>query len=245
MTDDFSADLSGRTAVVTGASSGIGAAIAELFLANGATVIGLQRRPDDRQHPRYRSRAVDLGDTAGLDAVVADVLAESRVDILVNNAGLNIRHPFEDFPAEDWDRVLDVNLTAVVRLAQGFGRPMLERGDGIVINLASMLSFFGGFTASAYAASKGAVGQFTKSLANEWAGRGVRVNAIAPGFIATEMNTALMADETRDRQIRERIPAGRWGAADDIAGAALFLASGASRYVHGAVIPVDGGYLGR
>lgn len=245
MIDDFSADLTGRTAVVTGASSGIGGAIAELFLANGATVIGLQRRPDGRVHPRYRSVQVDLGDTARLDAVIGDVLAETRVDILVNNAGLNIRHPFEEFPAEDWDRVLDVNLTAVVRLAQGFGRPMLERGEGVIINLASMLSFFGGFTASAYAASKGAVGQFTKSLANEWAGRGVRVNAVAPGFIATEMNTALLADEIRDRQIRERIPAGRWGAAEDIAGAALFLASGASRYVHGAVIPVDGGYLGR
>lgn len=245
MTDDFSADLTGRTAVVTGASSGIGGAIADLFLANGATVIGIQRRPDDRAHPRHRSVEADLADTARIDAVVAEVLAENRVDILVNNAGLNIRHPFEDFPAEDWDRVLDVNLTAVVRLAQGFGRPMLDRGEGVIINLASMLSFFGGFTASAYAASKGAVGQFTKSLANEWAGRGVRVNAIAPGFIATEMNSALLADETRDRQIRERIPAGRWGAAEDIAGAALFLASGASRYVHGAVIPVDGGYLGR
>lgn len=245
MTDDFSADLTGRTAVVTGASSGIGGAIADLFLANGAAVIGLQRRPDDRDHPRYRSMSVDLGDAARLDGVVAEVLAESRVDILVNNAGLNLRHPFEQFPAEDWNRVLDVNLTAVVRLSQGFGRPMLERGEGVIINLASMLSFFGGFTASAYAASKGAVGQFTKSLANEWAGRGVRVNALAPGFIATEMNSALMADETRDRQIRDRIPAGHWGAAEDIAGAALFLASGAAHYVHGAVIPVDGGYLGR
>lgn len=245
MTDDFSADLTGRTAVVTGASSGIGAAIADLFLANGATVIGIQRRPDERDHPRGRSVEADLADTDRVDAVIDEILADNRVDILVNNAGLNIRHPFEDFPAADWDRVLDVNLTAVVRLAQGFGRPMLDRGEGVIINLASMLSFFGGFTASAYAASKGAVGQFTKSLANEWAGRGVRVNAIAPGFIATEMNTALLADETRDRQIRERIPAGRWGAAEDIAGAALFLASGASRYVHGAVLPVDGGYLGR
>jgi 2-deoxy-D-gluconate 3-dehydrogenase len=245
MSTDFSADLTGRTAVVTGASAGIGRAITDLFLANGATVVGVQRRAEPRPGERYHAVAADLTRPDELDAVVEGVLAEHRVDILVNNAGLNLRHPFEQFPMDEWDRVLDVNVRSLVRLTQLFGRPMLERGDGVVINLASMLSFFGGFTASAYGASKGAVGQFTKSIANEWAGRGVRVNAIAPGFIATDMNTALLADETRDRQIRERIPAGRWGQADDIAGAALFLASGAAAYVHGAVIPVDGGYLGR
>ncbi len=134
---------------------------------------------------------------------------------------------------------------SVVQATQIVGRQMLERGDGKVVNLASMLSYFGGFTAAAYGATKGAVGQLTKSIANEWAPRGVNVNAVAPGFIATDMNTALVADETRDRQILERIPAGRWGRPDDIAGAVLFLASPAAHYIHGALLPVDGGYLGR
>lgn len=245
MTNTFSADLTGRTAVITGASSGIGRAISDIFLANGATVIGLQRRPDERSDVRYRAVRADLSDLDGMDAVVGRILAAETVDILVNNAGINIRHPFEDFPLDEWDRVVDLNLRSLVRLTQGFGRPMLARGEGVIVNIASMLSFFGGFTASAYAASKGGVAQFTKSVANEWAGRGVRVNAIAPGFIATELNTALMADQTRDRQIRERIPAGGWGRAEDIAGAALFLASDAAAYVHGAVLPVDGGYLAR
>jgi 2-deoxy-D-gluconate 3-dehydrogenase len=176
---------------------------------------------------------------------VEGILAERDVHILVNNAGINIRHRFEEFPLDDFDRVMQVNLRAVVELTQLFARPMLERGSGTVINIASMLSFTGGYTAAAYATSKGAVGQLTKTLSNEWAARGVRVNAIAPGFIDTEMNIALRSDETRDRQIRERIPYGRWGRAEDIAGAALFLASPAAEYVHGVVLPVDGGYLGR
>lgn len=245
MTNTFTVDLSGRTAVVTGASSGIGRAISEMFLANGARVIGVQRRADERDNPNYRYLQADLSDISSIDTVASEILENETVDILVNNAGINIRYPFEDFPLDEWDRVVDINLRSLVRLTQALGRPMVARGEGAIINIASMLSFFGGFTASAYAASKGAVGQFTKSLANEWAGKGVRVNALAPGFIATEMNTALIADETRDRQIRERIPAGDWGRAEDLAGAALFLASDAAQYVHGAVIPVDGGYLSR
>jgi 2-deoxy-D-gluconate 3-dehydrogenase len=241
----FCADLSGRTAVVTGASSGLGRAIAELLLANGASVIGLQRRTDVQLGGDYTAVAADLADAASIAGVVEGILAEHEVHILVNNAGINIRHRFEEFPLEDFDRVMQVNLRAVVELTQLFARPMLERGSGTVINIASMLSFTGGYTAAAYATSKGAVGQLTKTLSNEWAARGVRVNAIAPGFIDTEMNTALRADETRDRQIRERIPYGRWGRAEDIAGAALFLASPAAEYVHGVVLPVDGGYLGR
>ncbi|EFL27880.1 2-deoxy-D-gluconate 3-dehydrogenase (2-keto-3-deoxygluconate oxidoreductase) [Streptomyces himastatinicus ATCC 53653] len=241
----FTADLTGRTAVVTGASSGIGHAIADLYLRNGATVVGIHRRKATEHTGRYVPVVADLGDPAQVRAAAAEVLRDHRVDILVNNAGLNLRHPVEDFPVEDWDRVQQLNVRTVVELTQAFGRPMLERGSGVIINLASMLSFTGGFTASAYAASKGAVGQFTKSVANEWAPKGVRVNAIAPGFIATEMNTALVADETRNRQILERIPAGRWGTAQDIAGAALFLASDGARFIHGTVIPVDGGYLGR
>ncbi|MFF0148644.1 2-deoxy-D-gluconate 3-dehydrogenase [Amycolatopsis sulphurea] len=245
MAAPFTADLTGKTAVVTGASSGIGRAIAEEYLRNGATVVGLHRRPVTTFGGKYVPALADLSDPAQVRAAAAGVLREHRVDILVNNAGLNLRHPFEDFPFEDWDRVQQLNVRTVVELTQLFGRPMLERGSGVIVNLASMLSFTGGFTASAYAASKGAVAQFTKSVANEWAGRGVRVNAIAPGFISTEMNVALVADETRNRQILERIPAGRWGCAEDIAGAALFLASDAAGFVHGTVLPVDGGYLAR
>lgn len=245
MAAPFTADLTGKTAVVTGASSGIGRAIAEEYLRNGATVVGLHRRPVTTFGGKYVPVLADLGDPAQVRAAAAGVLREHRVDILVNNAGLNLRHPFEDFPFEDWDRVQQLNVRTVVELTQLFGRPMLERGSGVIVNLASMLSFTGGFTASAYAASKGAVAQFTKSVANEWASKGVRVNAIAPGFISTEMNVALVADETRNRQILERIPAGRWGCAEDIAGAALFLASDAAGFVHGTVLPVDGGYLAR
>ncbi|WNF01092.1 SDR family oxidoreductase [Streptomyces luomodiensis] len=241
----FTADLTGKTAVVTGASTGIGHAIAELYLRNGATVIGIHRRESAAHTGAYVPVSADLSDPEQVRATAAGILREHRVDILVNNAGLNLRHRFEEFPAEDWDRVQQLNVRTVVELTQLFGRPMLERGSGAIVNLASMLSFTGGFTASAYAASKGAVGQFTKSVANEWAPKGVRVNAIAPGFIDTEMNVALVADETRNRQILERIPAGRWGTARDIAGAALFLVSDAARFIHGTVLPVDGGYLAR
>ncbi len=241
----FTADLRGKTAVITGANSGIGHAIADLYLRNGATVIGIHRRATAGHAGAYVPIAADLADPAEVRSTAADILREHRVDILVNNAGCNIRHPFEDFPGDDWDRVQQLNIRTVVELTQLFGRPMLTRGAGTVINLASMLSFTGGINAAAYAASKGAVAQFTKSVANEWAAKGVRVNAIAPGFIATEMNDALVANETRNRQILERIPAGRWGAATDIAGAALFLASDAARFVHGIVLPVDGGYLAR
>ncbi|MCA1228855.1 SDR family NAD(P)-dependent oxidoreductase [Saccharopolyspora sp. 6M] len=245
MGSSFSADLTGKTAVVTGASSGIGYAIAEEYLRNGAKVVGLHRRADTEHRGDYLPVVTDLADPEWTREVVAEVLQEHRVDVLVNNAGLNLRHPFEDFPVEDWDRVQQLNIRSVAELTQSFGRPMLDRGSGVIINLASMLSFTGGFTASAYAASKGAVAQFTKSVANEWAPKGVRVNAIAPGFIDTEMNVALLADEIRNRQILERIPAGRWGTAADIAGAALFLASDAAQFVHGTVLPVDGGYLAR
>ncbi|GAA2181488.1 SDR family oxidoreductase [Brooklawnia cerclae] len=238
-------DLTGRTAVVTGARAGIGRAIADAFVASGATVISVQRTEPDGLGDRFRFVPADLTDSDAVAGVVEQILGEHRVDILVNNAGVNIRHPFQQFPLDEWDQVLRVNLRAVAQLTQALGRPMLARGSGTVINIASMLSFTGGFTAAAYAASKGAVGQFTKSLANEWASQGVNVNAIAPGFIDTELNAPLRADEVRNRQILERIPAGRWGDPADIAGAALFLASGAARYVHGVILPVDGGYLAR
>lgn len=237
-------DLAGATAVVTGSTRGIGRAITRRLLDAGAQVIGLQRgtEPIGAGHTCL---SVDLADPEARAAAVTQILAEHRVDILVNNAGINLRHRFEDFPRAEFAQVMAVNLDAVVHLTQAFGIPMLERGQGRIVTIASMLSYFGGLNASAYAASKGAVAQLTKSVANEWAGRGVAVNAVAPGYIATELNTSLREDETRNSEILGRIPAGRWGAAEDIAGAVLFLTSEGADYVHGSVLPVDGGYLGR
>ncbi|MFC7457764.1 SDR family oxidoreductase [Brachybacterium sp. GCM10030267] len=240
----LSVDLNGATAVVTGSTRGIGRAITERLLAAGAEVIGLQRGTEP-VGPGHHCVGVDLTDPDARAEAVRQVLAEHDVDILVNNAGINLRHRFEEFPLPEFSEVMNVNLDAVVQLTQELGRPMLERGRGRIINIASMLSFFGGLNASAYAASKGAVAQFTKSVANEWAGRGVAVNAVAPGFIATELNASLREDEGRNSEIVGRIPAGRWGRADDIAGTVLFLTSEGAEYVHGTVIPVDGGYLGR
>lgn len=189
--------------------------------------------------------AVDLSDEASVASAAAQALALGQVDILVNNAGTQIRHDAVEFPLADFDTVMNVNTRAVFQLCQLFGAPMLERGNGKIINMASMLTFQGGFRVPAYAASKGAVAQLTKALCNEWAGRGVNVNAVAPGYIATDMNEALLADEERNEQILMRIPAGRWGNPDDLAGAVLFLASGAADYIHGTVLPVDGGWLSR
>ena len=169
----------------------------------------------------------------------------SRVDILVNNAGVQDRYPAVDFPLDAWDHVLDVNLRAVFQLCRLFGGPMVQRGSGAVVNVASVLSFQGGITVPAYAASKGGVAQLTKALCNEWAGRGVNVNAVAPGYMDTELNSALLADPVRSEQITVRIPAGRWGRPDDIGNVVVFLASPAAAYVHGQVLAVDGGWLAR
>jgi 2-deoxy-D-gluconate 3-dehydrogenase len=184
-------------------------------------------------------------DSGAVEAVCARVLAEHQVDILVNNAGTQARYPAVDFPLEAWDRVLDLNLRAVFQLCQLIGRPMLARGKGKIINLASMLSFQGGLTVPAYAASKGGVAQLTMALCNEWARLGVNVNAVAPGYMATEMNAALIADPERNAQISARIPAGRWGNPADIGLAVVFLASEAGDYIHGTILPVDGGWLAR
>lgn len=246
-------DLSGSTAVVTGASRGIGLNIALGLMRQGANVITLQRgalAAELAELAQGTGRAalaypVDLGDEASIAAAAKTILAEHQVDILVNNAGTQIRHDSVEFPLSDFDSVMNVNARAVFQLCQLFGGPMLERGAGKIINLASMLTFQGGLRVPAYAASKAAVGQLTKALCNEWAGRGVNVNAVAPGYIATEMNSALIADETRNEQILGRIPAGRWGKADDLTGAVLFLASGAAQYIHGTILPVDGGWLAR
>jgi 2-deoxy-D-gluconate 3-dehydrogenase len=246
-------DISGRTAVITGASRGIGLHIALGLMRQGANVITLQRgelAPELEQLAQETGRtahaiAVDLADEASVASAAAQALALGQVDILVNNAGTQIRHDAVEFPLADFDTVMNVNTRAVFQLCQLLGAPMLERGYGKIINLASMLTFQGGFRVPAYAASKGAVSQLTKALCNEWAGRGVNVNAVAPGYIATDMNEALLADEARNEQILVRIPAGRWGNPDDLAGAVLFLASPAADYIHGTVLPVDGGWLSR
>jgi 2-deoxy-D-gluconate 3-dehydrogenase len=167
------------------------------------------------------------------------------LDILVNNAGMQIRHPAEAFPLEDWETVLAVNLTAAFIMSQLAGALMLSKGCGKIINIASLLSFQGGITVPAYAASKGGIAQMTKALANEWAGRGVNVNAIAPGYMATDNTSALRADEVRNRQILERIPAGRYGTPEDMVGTVIYLSSPASDYVNGSVLVVDGGWMGR
>ena len=246
-------DLTGRTAVVTGGGRGLGSGISRSLLEAGADVVVLARNevPDElREHAASLGRTVsfqqvDLADGDAVAAAAEAVLAEHRVDILVNNAGTQDRYPAVDFPLEAWDTVLDINLRAPFQLCQLFGRPMLERGEGKVVNFASLLSFQGGITVPAYAASKGAIAQLTKALCNEWAGKGVNVNAVAPGYMATDMNSALLADPVRLEQLSVRIPAGRWGTPEDIGDVVVFLASDAAAYVHGQVLAVDGGWLAR
>jgi 2-dehydro-3-deoxy-D-gluconate 5-dehydrogenase len=246
--------LSGRVALVTGASRGLGAEIAVALAEAGADVAvhGNTRSPE-ATCARIRAlgrRALPVaGDLADPD--VPERLVEETVgglgtlDVLVNNAGTIRRAPAAETTDEDWLAVLDVNLHGVFRACRAAGRHLLAKGRGKIINVASLLSFQGGLTVPAYAASKGGVAQLTKALANEWAGRGVNVNAIAPGYIRTDNTAALRADVTRNRQILERIPAGRWGEPSDVAGAAVFLASAASDYVHGHILVVDGGWMGR
>ena len=248
-------DITNNKAMVTGAARGLGRGMAEALLEQGAEVVlydiseEILKVAEDYRGKGYACHgiAADLADTAEREAVFArglDLLG-GRLDILVNSAGIQRRHLSEAFPLEDWNAVLDVNLTVVFAMCQLAGRVMLAQGRGKIVNIASLLSFFGGFTVPAYAASKGGVMQLTKALANEWASKGINVNAIAPGYMATEMNTALLADAGRNAEISARIPTHRWGTADDMKGPALFLASAASDYVNGAILPVDGGYLGR
>jgi 2-dehydro-3-deoxy-D-gluconate 5-dehydrogenase len=246
-------DLTGLTAAVTGASRGIGAAVAAGLLRAGADVVTLQRGSPAQELSdvaeahgrRVTHRSVDLASPESISDAVEQVLEHQSVDILVNNAGAQIRGDSVDFAMSDFDTLLDVNLRAVFRLCQGFGAPMLDRGRGKVINLASLLSFQGGVQVAGYAASKGALAQLTKALCNEWASQGVNVNAIAPGYLETEMTEALFVDPVRNEQISVRIPAGRWGRPDDIVGPVVFLASSAADYVHGVVMPVDGGWMAR
>ena len=248
-------DLTGKTALVTGGNKGLGKGIAEGLCEAGAkvTILASSEQVYDAAE-ELRSKGFDA---AGIRCDLSDEQAVAqafdkalstlggKLDIMVNNAGIQRRHPSEEFPMEDWDAVINVNLRSVFQLCQLAGRNMLKNGGGKIINLASMLSYFGGFTVPAYAAAKGGVAQLTKALSNEWAGKGICVNAIAPGYMATQMNTRLIEDPKRNGEILSRIPMGRWGNEQDVKGIAVFLASAASDYISGAVIPVDGGYLGR
>ncbi len=247
--------LHDRVALVTGASTGLGAAIAIALAEAGAQVAchGNTRSPELTCDRINSSGGVahaitgDLSEPATAKRLVDQTLERfGRIDILINNAGTIRRAPAVDYSDDDWADVIEVNLSSVFRLCKLAGRQMIEseRG-GKIVNIASLLSFQGGITVPAYAASKGGVAQLTKALANEWARHRINVNAIAPGYMRTENTKALQADETRNRQILERIPAGRWGEAEDIAGAAVFLSSSASDYVNGHVLVVDGGWLSR
>jgi 2-deoxy-D-gluconate 3-dehydrogenase len=246
--------LDGKVALVTGASAGLGAAIAIALAEAGADVAchGNSRAPDatcEAVTSRGRRALAVSGNLQNREVprrLVETTLGEfGRIDILINNAGTIRRAAAVDYSEEDWDVVIEVNLSSVFRLSQLAGRHMIERGRGKIVNIASLLSFQGGITVPAYAASKGGVAQLTKALANEWAARGVNVNAIAPGYMRTDNTLRLQRDETRNRQILERIPAARWGEPADLAGAAVFLASPASDYLHGHVMVVDGGWMGR
>lgn len=248
--------LDGKVALVTGASVGLGAAIAIALAEAGADVVchGNSHVPEatcEAVRRRGRRAAAVLGDLSQRD-VPARLMEQAlshfpQLDILVNNAGTIRRAPAVDYTEDDWDVVLQVNLSAAFRLSQLMARHLSagERRRGKIVNVASLLSFQGGITVPAYAASKGGLAQLTKALANEWARLGINVNALAPGYMRTDNTLALQKDETRSRQILERIPAGRWGEPTDLVGAAVFLASAASDYVHGHVLAVDGGWLGR
>jgi 2-deoxy-D-gluconate 3-dehydrogenase len=248
-------DLTGKVALVTGASAGLGAAIAVALADAGADVAchGNSRSPEATCDAvravgrRAVALTADLSQRAAADRLVPGTLdALGGFDILISNAGTVRRKPAAEHADEDWDHVIEVNLTSVFRLARVAGRSFLDRArPGKIVNIASLLSFQGGITVPGYAAAKGGVAQLTKALANEWAARGINVNAIAPGYMATDNTAPLRADPVRSRQILERIPAGRWGDPRDIAGAAVFLSAPASDYIHGHVLLVDGGWMGR
>jgi 2-dehydro-3-deoxy-D-gluconate 5-dehydrogenase len=246
-------DLTGNVALVTGGNTGLGQAIAVALAQAGADIVSTSRRPADATAAqvkafgrRFVSIEADLGTIKPIAGIVERTLKEfGRLDILVNNAGVIRRADSIEFTEEDWDVVVDTNLKSAFFLAQAAGRHMIAQGRGKIINIASMLSFQGGIRVPAYTASKSGLAGITRLLACEWASKGVNVNAIAPGYMTTDNTAALRADEKRNAAILDRIPAGRWGEASDLGGAAVFLASRASDYVHGAIIPVDGGWLAR
>lgn len=246
-------DITGKVAVVTGANRSLGKQMALGFAQAGVRVAAIGRNMSKQTMEELESHGTlckgydfDLANFDEYPLLLEQILEDfDTVDILVNNAGVQKRHPSAVFPKQDWDFVMSINCDAVFFLCQLFGNVMLENKKGKIINMASMLSFQGGYTVPAYTASKSAIIGFTRALSNEWAHLGVNVNSIAPGYMDTDMNTALKADETRNQQILDRIPAGRWGTPHDIVGTALFLASPASDYINGYTIAVDGGWLGR
>ena len=236
--------LAGQTALVTGANTGIGQAIAVAMGAAGAHVIcaGRSSCADTvAQIDSAEAMTLDFADPMA----ARDVFAERKIDILVNNAGIIRREDSVDFSEADWDAVMDVNLKAAFFTCQAFAKAALPRGAGKIVNIASLLSFQGGIRVPSYTASKHGIAGLTKIMANEWAARGINVNAIAPGYIETNNTEALRADPDRNKAILERIPAGRWGKAEDVAQTAVFLAAPAANYIHGAVLNVDGGWLAR
>ncbi|HEX4053379.1 MAG TPA: SDR family oxidoreductase [Tepidisphaeraceae bacterium] len=248
--------LDGSTAMVTGCSRGIGKGLAVGLAQAGADIVGVSAtlaasgsdvEREVKAHGRdFRGYACDFSNRQALYEFIRQVSGDGRkIDILINNAGTIRRKPAAEHSDEFWDCVMEVNLDAQFILSRELGREMLSRGRGKIVFIASMLTFQGGVNVVSYAASKGAIGSLVKALANEWAGKGVNVNAIAPGYIATDNTAALRADENRNRAILDRIPAGRWGTPQDLVGAAVFLSSPAAAYVHGTILAVDGGWLGR
>ena len=249
-------DLTGKTALVTGCKRGIGKAIAIGLAEAGADIIGVSATLETEGSAvekevtalgrKFKGYAADFADRQALHAFISQVKADFPViDILVNNAGTILRAPAAEHSDEYWDKVIEVNLNSQFVISREIGRDMLARGSGKIIFTASLLTFQGGITVPGYAASKGGIGSLVKALANEWAGKGVNVNAIAPGYISTDNTEALRNDPTRSQQILARIPAGRWGEPDDFKGPAVFLASDAASYVHGTILTVDGGWMGR
>ena len=248
-------DLTGKKAIVTGGNKSLGLNMTKALCEAGAEVVifassaSVHTVAEEFSAKGFKVKGVqvDLSQKASIEAGFAKAMEifDNHIDILINNAGIQRRNPCEDFLFEDWQDILNVNLTAIFVLSQLAGRVMIKQGKGKIINLASLLSFFGGQTVPAYSASKGGVAQLTKALSNEWASKGINVNAIAPGYMDTEMNVALVNNPERNSQILARIPACRWGTPEDLMGAVVFLSSDASNYVSGAIIPVDGGYLGK
>jgi 2-dehydro-3-deoxy-D-gluconate 5-dehydrogenase len=249
-------ELTGKKALVTGCSRGIGKAMAVALARAGADIVGvsatLEKSGSEVEREvlatgrKFAAHACDLSDREAVKSFLAQVTGEHPdLDILVANAGTIRRAPAAEHSDEDWDHVIDVNLRSQFVMAREIGKRMILRGQGKIVFTASLLSFQGGITVPGYAASKGGIAQLTKALANEWADKGINVNAIAPGYIATDNTSALRADETRNSAILARIPAGRWGTPEDLSGALIFLCSDAANYVQGTVLTVDGGWMGR
>ncbi|MGE6630276.1 2-dehydro-3-deoxy-D-gluconate 5-dehydrogenase KduD [Bacillus sp. NPDC077027] len=245
--------LEGKTALVTGPGTGIGQGIAVALAQSGADIIGTYHRTPledtkalvEASGRSFRSYQVDFSNPQTADVAINSLLKEHSIDILINNAGTIRREKAAEYSAENWHAVMNVNTNSLFFLTQKIGQQMLEKGQGKIVNIASLLSFQGGVFVPAYTASKHAVAGLTKAFANEWANQNVQINAIAPGYIATNNTQAIRDDVNRNEDILKRIPAGRWGKPDDLAGAAVFLSSPASDYMNGHILAVDGGWLAR